>query len=60
MRKLWITVSEPAEPKGWSFLKLQHTGVCGLPWRQPADPLSGLDSCPAAKENNGILVVLLA
>lgn len=60
MRKLWITVSVPAEPKDWSLLKLQHTGLCGFPWRQPAYPSSGLDSCPAAEGNNGILVVLLA
>ena len=60
MRKLWIMVSVPAEPKDWSLLKLQHTGLCGFPWRQPAYPLSVLDSCPAAERNNRILVVLLA
>lgn len=60
MRKLWVTVSVPAEPKDWSLLKLQHTGLCGFPWRQPASPLRGLDSCPAAEGNNRILVFLLA
>jgi len=60
MRKLWITVSVPAEPKDWSLLKPQCTGLCGFPWRQPAYPSRGLDSCPAAEGINGILVVLLA
>lgn len=48
IRELWIIIPVPDEPKERSLLELQLAGLCGFPWRMPAYPSSGLDSCPAA------------